>query len=551
MVATVEDGSAAHGGRQAARAPLAPRSRVEPRSEPRDLGRGYERGGRDARAAVGHEVASLAGIEQPAERRRREEAAARGHGGEGDVLRARDVPRHRVDRLELAAEAGGRAGIDHGELLVDEPGDQLVRPRGVVLALARLERLPAHPRPRRDVVERAARLTPAAQPAVEHRGALVAEMAQEPPEPRGASLAGLVVGDHHALGPDARVGDRPREVVGVGERVPALAGPRRPREVLLHVEEVRGRDVPLLPGAPPGPGRSERPTAVDDDEVAMADAVEQPFGCDERSEGHGTANVTLTGMRAMVLDAPKTALREAELPDPEPVAGQVLLEVHACGVCRTDPHIVDGELTEPKLPLVIGHQIVGHVLGDGGERFDPGARVGVPWLGWTDGTCRYCRSGRENLCDEARFTGYDIDGGYAELTVADERFCFPIPDGYHDLQAAPLLCAGLIGDRALRMTGDAERLGIYGFGSAAHIVTQTALNEGRPVFAFTRAADEDTQAFARERGAEWPRASMKPGPDERDAAIIFAPAGPRLPAALAATAKGGIVVCAGIHMSDI
>jgi propanol-preferring alcohol dehydrogenase len=255
-------------------------------------------------------------------------------------------------------------------------------------------------------------------------------------------------------------------------------------------------------------------------------------------------------MRAMVLDAPKTALREAELPDPEPAPGQLLLEVHACGVCRTDLHIVDGELTEPKLPLVVGHQVVARVR-TAGERFAEGDRVGVPWLGWTDGTCRYCRSGRENLCDAARFTGYDIDGGYAELTVADERFCFPIPDGYPDLQAAPLLCAGLIGDRALRMTGDAERLGIYGFGSAAHIVTQTALHEGRRVFAFTREGDDESQAFARELGAEWAGDAMKRGPEELDAAIIFAPAGPLVPAALKATAKGGVVVCAGIHMSDI
>ena len=252
----------------------------------------------------------------------------------------------------------------------------------------------------------------------------------------------------------------------------------------------------------------------------------------------------------MVLDAPRTPLREAELPDPEPGPGQVLLEVHACAVCRTDLHIVDGELTEPKLPLVIGHQIVGRVL-EGGERYQAGARVGVPWLGWTDGTCRYCRSARENLCDEARFTGYDIDGGYAELTVADERFCFPIPEGYPDLQAAPLLCAGLIGDRALRMTGDAERLGIYGFGAAAHIVTQTALHEGRRVFAFTRAEDEESQAFARELGADWAGDAMGPAPEELDAAIIFAPAGQLVPAALKATAKGGVVVCAGIHMSDI
>ena len=255
-------------------------------------------------------------------------------------------------------------------------------------------------------------------------------------------------------------------------------------------------------------------------------------------------------MRAMVLDAPKAPLREAELPDPVPEDGQVLLEVHACGVCRTDLHIVDGELTEPKLPLVIGHQIVGRVL-EGGDRFERGARVGVPWLGWTDGTCHYCRSERENLCDNARFTGYDVDGGYAELTVADERFCFPIPEGYHDLQAAPLLCAGLIGFRALRMTGDAKRLGIYGFGSAAHIITQVALHEGRRVFAFTRGDDAESQAFARELGAEWAGDSLKPGPEELDAAIIFAPAGQLVPAALEATAKGGVVVCAGIHMSDV
>jgi propanol-preferring alcohol dehydrogenase len=255
-------------------------------------------------------------------------------------------------------------------------------------------------------------------------------------------------------------------------------------------------------------------------------------------------------MRAMVLEAVRTPLRLRELPDPEPAAGQVLLAVHACAVCRTDLHVVDGELPRPKLPLVPGHQIVGHVLGDGG-RFEPGARVGVPWLGWTDGSCRYCSSGRENLCDHARFTGYDIDGGYAEKVVADERFCFPIPDGYHDLQAAPLLCAGLIGYRALRMAGDAERLGLYGFGAAAHIVAQVALHEGRRVFAFTRAEDEDSQQFARSLGAEWAGDATEPGPEELDAAIIFAPVGGLVPAALAATGKGGVVVCAGIHMSDI
>jgi propanol-preferring alcohol dehydrogenase len=255
----------------------------------------------------------------------------------------------------------------------------------------------------------------------------------------------------------------------------------------------------------------------------------------------------------MVLDTPGTPLREAELPDPEPARGQVLLDVHACAVCRTDLHVVDGELDSPKLPLVPGHQIVGRVIanGDDAERFKAGDRVGVPWLGWTDGTCRYCRSARENLCDAARFTGYDVDGGYAERTVADERFCFPIPAGYPDLQAAPLLCAGLIGYRALTLAGDAERLGLYGFGAAAHIVAQVAVHEGRRVFAFTRAADAESQAFARELGAEWAGDALGPGPEELDAAIIFAPVGALVPAALRATAKGGAVVCAGIHMSDI
>jgi propanol-preferring alcohol dehydrogenase len=258
-------------------------------------------------------------------------------------------------------------------------------------------------------------------------------------------------------------------------------------------------------------------------------------------------------MRAMVLDAPRTPLREAELPDPEPGRGQVLLDVQACAVCRTDLHILDGELDRPKLPLVPGHQIVGRVLanGDGAERFEPGERVGVPWLGWTDGSCSYCRSGRENLCQSGRFTGYDIDGGYAERAVADERFCFPIPDGYPDLQAAPLLCAGLIGYRALTLAGDAERLGLYGFGAAAHIIAQVAIREGRRVFAFTRAENAESQAFARELGAEWAGDAMARGPEELDAAIIFAPAGQLVPAALRATARGASVVCAGIHMSDI
>jgi propanol-preferring alcohol dehydrogenase len=244
----------------------------------------------------------------------------------------------------------------------------------------------------------------------------------------------------------------------------------------------------------------------------------------------------------MVLDAPRTSLRPAELPDPEPGPGQLLVEVVACGVCRTDLHIVDGELTRPKLPLVPGHQIVGRA---GGQR------VGVPWLGWTCGECRYCRSGRENLCDRARFTGYDIDGGFAERAVVDERFAFPIPEGYPDEQAAPLLCAGLIGHRALSMAGDAERLGLYGFGAAAHIVCQVARHDGRRIFAFVRGGDEEARAFALELGAEWAGESLEAPPEELDAAIVFAPAGELVPAALRAVARGGTVVCAGIHMSDI
>lgn len=252
----------------------------------------------------------------------------------------------------------------------------------------------------------------------------------------------------------------------------------------------------------------------------------------------------------MLLDAPRSGLHLAELPDPEPGPGELLLEVTACGVCRTDLHIVDGELDRPKLPLVLGHQIVGRRLA-GGERFQAGERVGVPWLGWTDGTCRYCRSDRENLCDRARFTGYDRDGGYAELAVADERFCLALPEGYPDLQVAPLLCAGLIGYRALGLAGDGERLGLYGFGAAAHIICQVARHEGRRVFAFTRAQDSASQAFALELGAEWAGDALGPPPEELDAALIFAPAGELVPAALRAVAKGGVVVCAGIHMSAI
>jgi propanol-preferring alcohol dehydrogenase len=255
----------------------------------------------------------------------------------------------------------------------------------------------------------------------------------------------------------------------------------------------------------------------------------------------------------MLLASPGTLLREADLSVPAPGPDQVLVRVHACGVCRTDLHVVDGELPQPKLPLVPGHEIVGTVAGKGErvERYAVGDRVGVPWLGFTCGTCRYCRAGRENLCDQARFTGYQLDGGYAESTLADQRYCFPVPAGYPDAEAAPLLCAGLIGYRSLVMAGEGQRLGIYGFGAAAHIIAQVARHQGRQVYAFTREGDSEGQQFARELGAVWAGASGTPPPEELDAAIIFAPVGQLVPAALQAVAKGGTVVCAGIHMSDI
>ncbi len=258
-------------------------------------------------------------------------------------------------------------------------------------------------------------------------------------------------------------------------------------------------------------------------------------------------------MRAMVLEEPRKALVERELPDPDPGPGQVAIEVSACGVCRTDLHIFDGELSKPKLPLVLGHQVVGRVIeaGANAKRFATGDLVGVPWLGWTDGTCRYCRSGRENLCEQGKFTGYDLDGGYAERLVADERYCFPLPGDHPDEHVAPLLCAGMIGYRSLRLAGDGERLGLYGFGSSAHIICQVAVAQGRRVFAFTREGDSETQALARELGAEWSGAVGDPAVSDLDAAIIFAPVGELVPEALRAMAPGGTVVCAGIHMSDI
>jgi alcohol dehydrogenase, propanol-preferring len=258
-------------------------------------------------------------------------------------------------------------------------------------------------------------------------------------------------------------------------------------------------------------------------------------------------------MRAMVLRQPGSPLVLEERPPPEPGRGQVRVSVDSCAVCRTDLHIVDGELDRPKLPLVLGHQIAGVVdaLGEGVDDRVVGDRVGIPWLGWTDGECRFCRSDHENLCDNARFTGYDLDGGYADAVVADSRFCFPIPEGYSSLQAAPLLCAGLIGYRALRLAGDGERLGLYGFGAAAHEIAQVARWQGRRVFAFTRSSDDAGQEFARSLGAEWAGGSDEAPPEPLDAAIIFAPVGELVPTALRSLDKGGVVVCAGIHMTDI
>jgi len=258
-------------------------------------------------------------------------------------------------------------------------------------------------------------------------------------------------------------------------------------------------------------------------------------------------------MKAMQLAAPRSPLKLVEMAVPRPAPGQIVLRVLACGVCRTDLHVVDGELTQGKLPIIPGHEIIGTIVekGAGVERFSAGDRVGVPWLGHTCGSCGYCRSGRENLCDAARFTGYHLDGGYAEYVVADQRFCFPIPHGYEDVAAAPLLCAGLIGYRSLVLAGEAQRLGIYGFGAAAHIVAQIARYQGRTIFAFTRPGDSEGQRFARELGAAWTGDSTALPPEPLDAAIIFAPVGPLVVSALRASRKGSTVVCAGIHMSDI
>jgi alcohol dehydrogenase, propanol-preferring len=259
-------------------------------------------------------------------------------------------------------------------------------------------------------------------------------------------------------------------------------------------------------------------------------------------------------MRAMVLDKPRQPLQLRDVEKPRPAKGQLLVQIITCAVCRTDLHVADGELPDPKLPLIPGHQIVGFVEEIGEEvnsKFKLGDRVGIPWLGWTDGECAYCRSNRENLCDRARFTGYTIDGGYAEFTVADARFCFHLPERYDDVEVAPLLCAGLIGYRSYRKAGNARRLGIYGFGNAAHLIAQIALYEGRDLFVFTRPGDMETQQSAKALGAKWAGGSDEMPPEKLDAAIIFASVGPLVPAALRALAKGGIVVCGGIHMSDI
>jgi alcohol dehydrogenase, propanol-preferring len=267
----------------------------------------------------------------------------------------------------------------------------------------------------------------------------------------------------------------------------------------------------------------------------------------------GRDRTILVPMFALVLDQPGRPLRPAQLPDPVPGPGQVLVRVKACAVCRTDLHVVDGELLHPKLPLIPGHEIVGEVIacGPGPAPFAPGQRIGIPWLGHTCGSCPYCRGDRENLCDAPGFTGYTLDGGYAELTVAVATYCFPLPDRYGDAEAAPLLCAGLIGYRTLRLAGDARRMGVYGFGAAAHIVAQVARHEGRELYAFTRPGDTAAQVFARVMGAVWAGDANVAPPAELDAALIFAPVGSLVPAALSAVRKGGVVVCGGIHMSDI
>jgi len=296
-------------------------------------------------------------------------------------------------------------------------------------------------------------------------------------------------------------------------------------------ERARLRELPAVADVLPGETKNELLLAAEDLGVGVPTVREGAL--------HGENLL----VRAMVLSAQREPLGLRDLPVPEPGPGQVRLRVRACAVCRTDLHVLDGELPHPKLPLVLGHQVVGET--------DDGRRLGVPWLGWTDGTCRYCTSGRENLCDHARFTGYDIDGGYAEYVVADERYCLELPEGYDDVDAAPLLCAGLIGYRSLRLAGDAERLGLYGFGASAHIVAQVARHQGRRLFGFVRHGDEAARRFALDLGCDWAGWSDELPPEQLDAAIVFAPVGELVPAALAALAKGGTVVCAGIHMTDI
>ena len=335
-------------------------------------------------------------------------------------------------------------------------------------------------------------------------------------------LALFPLGGHRVLGFAV---DEPRT------RAP-VAGPRLELGAVLHVER-----VDLL-----GPVDVADPREIGAFETNVAEAAHRlALGAHTRQD---------LRMRAMMLTAARAPLELAELPDPEPTEGKVLLRVRACGVCRTDLHILDGELDRPKLPLVLGHQIVGEVVA-GGTRFAPGERVGVPWLGWTCGECRFCVSGQENLCDRARFTGYDLDGGYAQLAAADERYCLPVPSEYPDEQAAPLLCAGLIGYRALRLASEAESIGLYGFGASAHIICQVAVAQGRRVFAGTRAEDDAAQELARSLGAEWAGDALAGPPEELDAVIVFAPVGELVPAALRHVRKGGSVVCAGIHMSDI
>jgi propanol-preferring alcohol dehydrogenase len=498
-----------------------------------------------------------------------------------EIGRAGGVVEIDEDRVELRRGAGEIAlgGVDNDVLAQIEPaardrGHGLVgldQGRRAVRQIGAQEA--PHRRPADAQQQRGAPL-PGERKRQRHQPLVVEDEARRIEEIHARLLGHLGAGAERAeraVVPDAAVEidneDRGAESLGATQQADA----RCPAEI------VEDQPAPPLLAELGDHHRTRRPHTVPDDGNAGLDRGAAPFEKSRgRRGGDGNGGVGIIGrdrvlircsksgrdfkemtaegaMRAQLLTRIGEPLAAAELPVPRPGPHQVLIRIGACAVCRTDLHVVDGELPDPKLPLVPGHEIIGTVVETGSEveRFAPGDRVGVPWLGWTCGVCEYCRCGRENLCERARFTGYQIDGGYAELTVADERYCFAIDPRYDDVAAAPLMCAGLIGYRSLRLAGEAERIGIYGFGAAAHIIAQVARHQGRRLFAFTRPGDVAAQHFARTLGAEWAGASTEPPPEPLDAALIFAPVGALVPAALAATRKGGVVVCGGIHMSDI